>query len=151
RAQPEREGTSRPPARRSRAAGSPIHEPPRDGVAWLRDDRGRSRVRRAQGARCGERGLPRIPGYAPSRIPGGEFPPATGVTMRMLPILALLAAWTVGAEEPAHFHHLHLNSTDPAAAIDFYTARLESEKRKFAGIQDAVWAHGSWLLFTRVD
>src|SRR6266436_6039514 len=50
----------------------------------------------------------------------------------------------------AHFHHLHLNVTDPAAAIEFYTSKLESEKRKFAGAQDAVWAHNSWLLFTRV-
>jgi catechol 2,3-dioxygenase-like lactoylglutathione lyase family enzyme len=54
------------------------------------------------------------------------------------------------AQEPAHFHHLHLNSTDPKAAIDFYTARLPSEKRKF-GTQDALWADGSWLLFTKVD
>jgi catechol 2,3-dioxygenase-like lactoylglutathione lyase family enzyme len=50
----------------------------------------------------------------------------------------------------AHFHHLHLNVTDPQAAISFYTAKLESEKRKFAGAMDAVWAHNSWLLFTKV-
>ena len=52
--------------------------------------------------------------------------------------------------QPAHFHHLHLNSTDPSAAIDFYSTKLESEKRKFAGVQDAVWAHNVWLLFTKV-
>jgi|SRR5947209_12879193 len=51
----------------------------------------------------------------------------------------------------AHFHHLHLNSTDPAAAVEFYTTKLESEKRKFAGVEDAVWAHNSWLLFTKVS
>jgi hypothetical protein len=51
----------------------------------------------------------------------------------------------------AHFHHVHLNSTDPQAAIDFYTSKLESEKRKFAASQDAVWAHQAWLLFTKVD
>ena len=63
----------------------------------------------------------------------------------------LLAALPALAQQPAHFHHLHLNTTDPKAAIDFYTARLESEKRKFLDGQDAVWAHGAWLLFTRVD
>ena len=51
----------------------------------------------------------------------------------------------------AHFHHLHLNSTDPAAAIEFYTSKLEAEKRKFGGAVDAVWANHSWLLFTKVD
>src|SRR5437773_5750725 len=50
----------------------------------------------------------------------------------------------------AHFQHLHLNVTDPQAAIAFYTSKLESEKRKFAGAVDAVWAHKSWLLFTKV-
>jgi catechol 2,3-dioxygenase-like lactoylglutathione lyase family enzyme len=51
----------------------------------------------------------------------------------------------------AHFHHLHLNTTDPQAAISFYTAKLESEKRKFAGAMDAVWSHKSWLLFTKIN
>lgn len=51
----------------------------------------------------------------------------------------------------AHFHHLHLNSTDPAAGIEFYTSRFDCEKARFAGSMDAVWAQKSWLLFTRVD
>ena len=51
----------------------------------------------------------------------------------------------------AHFHHLHLNSTDPAAAIKFYTSTLPSELRKFADADDAVFAHQSWLLFTKVS
>lgn len=51
----------------------------------------------------------------------------------------------------AHFHHVHLNSADPAAAIGFYTTRLESEKRKFAGVLDAVWSHNVWILFTKVS
>jgi catechol 2,3-dioxygenase-like lactoylglutathione lyase family enzyme len=54
------------------------------------------------------------------------------------------------AQPLAHFHHLHLNVTDPQAAIAFYTSKLESEKRKFAGAMDAVWAHKAWLLFTKV-
>lgn len=50
----------------------------------------------------------------------------------------------------ARFHHLHLNSTDPAAAIDFYTTKFDCEKARFAGLVDAVLAQKSWLLFTRV-
>ena len=52
---------------------------------------------------------------------------------------------------PAHFHHLHLNTTDPAAAIDFYTSKFDSEKGRFAGLMDAVWAQKSWMLFTKVS
>lgn len=56
------------------------------------------------------------------------------------------------AEFPeAHFHHLHLNTTDPKAAIDFYTSRFDCERAKFAGVMDAVWAERSWLLFTKVN
>jgi catechol 2,3-dioxygenase-like lactoylglutathione lyase family enzyme len=55
------------------------------------------------------------------------------------------------AQPLAHFHHLHLNATDPEAAIGFYTAKLESEKRKFAGAVDGVWSHKSWLLFSKVN
>lgn len=52
---------------------------------------------------------------------------------------------------PAHFHHLHLNTTDPAAAIDFYTSKFDSEKARFAGLLDGVWAQKSWMLFTKVS
>src|SRR6266851_1071390 len=45
----------------------------------------------------------------------------------------------------AHFHHLHLNTTDPAAAIAFYTSKFDSEKARFAGLMDAVWAQKSWM------
>ncbi len=50
----------------------------------------------------------------------------------------------------AHFHHLHLNTTDPQAAIDFYTSRFDSEKAKFAGLVDGVWTQKSWILFSKV-
>ncbi|HSB11757.1 MAG TPA: VOC family protein [Blastocatellia bacterium] len=50
----------------------------------------------------------------------------------------------------AHFHHLHLNATDPAAAINFYTSKFDCEKGRFAGVLDAVWAQKSWLLFSKV-
>lgn len=51
----------------------------------------------------------------------------------------------------SHFHHLHLNTTNPPAAIDFYTSKFDSEKARFAGVVDGVWAQKSWLLFTKVN
>jgi catechol 2,3-dioxygenase-like lactoylglutathione lyase family enzyme len=51
----------------------------------------------------------------------------------------------------AHFHHLHLNTQDPAAAIAFYTSKFDCEKGKFIGLTDAVWAQKSWLLFNKVQ
>ncbi len=51
----------------------------------------------------------------------------------------------------AHFHHLHLNTPDPKAAIDFYTSKFDCEKAKFAGLVDGVWSQKSWMLFTKVS
>src|SRR5260370_702243 len=75
-------------------------------------------------------------------------------TRRPIAGLFLAAAWICRAQpappQLAHFHHVHLNTTDPAAAITFYTSKFDSEKASFAGLQDAVWAQKSWLLFTKV-
>jgi len=55
-----------------------------------------------------------------------------------------------GQEPPkAHFHHIHLNSADPAAAMNFYTAKFDCEKAKFQGRTDALWTQKSWILFTK--
>ena len=61
----------------------------------------------------------------------------------------LLFAGLVAAQQ-VHFHHLHFNSVDPAAAIEFYTTHFNGEKAKFDG-QDAVWTGKSWLLFNKVS
>ena len=50
----------------------------------------------------------------------------------------------------AHFHHLHLNATDPKADIEFYTTKFDAEKASFKGLTDAVWAQKSWILFNKV-
>lgn len=80
--------------------------------------------------------------------------------MRNVPIsLLLLAAplCTYAQAQPtapsaaAHFHHVHLNATDPANAILFYTSKFKARKESFAGLADAVWTGDSWLLFTKVD
>ena len=69
-------------------------------------------------------------------------------------VVRSLAVPVQATQQPApiaHFHHLHLNSTDPAAAIDFYTSKFDCEKARFAGLLDGVWAQKSWLLFTKVS
>jgi catechol 2,3-dioxygenase-like lactoylglutathione lyase family enzyme len=70
--------------------------------------------------------------------------------MRAFAVLLLLAL-PLGANAQAHFHHVHLNATDPASAIGFYTSRFKARKESFAGLGDAVWTGDSWLLFTKVD
>ena len=52
--------------------------------------------------------------------------------------LFLLTAAAFPAAAQTHFHHVHLNSTDPRAAIEFYTTHLSGEKASFDGA-DAVW------------
>lgn len=44
---------------------------------------------------------------------------------------------------------MHLNSVDPAAAIDFYASKFKARKERFAGLADAIWTGDSWLLFTK--
>ena len=76
--------------------------------------------------------------------------------LRVFSMCAVAVFWMCRAQEPAtpalaHFHHVHLSSSDPAAAIAFYTSKFDSEKAKFAGLVDGVWAQKSWLLFTKVN
>lgn len=79
--------------------------------------------------------------------------------MKTVVILSLLActaalAQTTPAEQMrplAHFHHVHLNATDPAAAILFYTSKFKARKESYAGLGDAIWTGDSWVLFTKVD
>jgi catechol 2,3-dioxygenase-like lactoylglutathione lyase family enzyme len=51
----------------------------------------------------------------------------------------------------AHFHHVHLNTTNPDAAIEFYTRHFNSEKAEFGGNLNAVRTQKSWLVFNKVD
>ena len=69
--------------------------------------------------------------------------------LRVLLSLFLLSAFASSSAAQAHFHHVHLNSTDPRAAIEFYTTHLSGERAIFDGA-DAVWTQASWLLFNKV-
>lgn len=82
--------------------------------------------------------------------------------MRILGYLFILAVLGLGffliaqdaAAPPAplaHWHHIHLNSTDPPKALDFYPAKFAAERAKFMGERDAVWTQKSWLFVNKVD
>ena len=49
------------------------------------------------------------------------------------------------------FHHVHLNSTDPAKAIDFYTSTFDVAKKSPLAGFDAVQSEQIYLLFDRVN
>src|SRR5262245_663166 len=51
----------------------------------------------------------------------------------------------------SHFHHLHLNGTDPQSAIKFYTSKFDCEQARLGGAIDAVWAQKSWILINKVQ
>lgn len=78
------------------------------------------------------------------------------LTIRLVALLAC-AFLPVGAQTqesklpPPGFHHLHLNSANPDAAIDFYTKRFPSTvKSSFAGLP-ALKAGKVYVLFTKVS
>src|SRR5262252_7630184 len=74
-------------------------------------------------------------------------------------ILAVASAigLRTGAQSPVTlptpaFHHLHLNSVNPDAAIDFYTKAFPStSKATFAGKSALKSPNNVWVLFNKVD
>jgi catechol 2,3-dioxygenase-like lactoylglutathione lyase family enzyme len=68
---------------------------------------------------------------------------------RLVAIFALTCGAFAQTVADAHFHHLHLNATDPQADIDFYTTKFDAEKASFKGVAAAVWAQKSWMLFQK--
>lgn len=53
-------------------------------------------------------------------------------------------------DDVAHFHHLHLNSTNPRAVIDFYTKLLGATEVKYRGKADALFTERSFILIRDV-
>src|SRR5436190_16621226 len=52
--------------------------------------------------------------------------------------------------EGAHWHHLHINATDPDRSIEFYTTHFSAKEATFADGKSAVWTQRSWILFNKV-
>ncbi len=53
--------------------------------------------------------------------------------------------------EPARFHHVQLNVTDPAKSIQFYRRVFGAVPIKFRGVSDALFTERSFILLNKVD
>jgi len=73
----------------------------------------------------------------------------TSLRLCVLCVFALNPFTYVEAQQLAHFHHLHLNTTDPAQAIKFYTSKFDCQETKFLD-EPAVRDQQAWLLFNKV-
>lgn len=51
----------------------------------------------------------------------------------------------------AHFHHVHLNVTDPEKTRRFYEFMFGAVPLKFRGVADALYTERSFILFNQVD
>jgi glyoxalase/bleomycin resistance protein/dioxygenase superfamily protein len=75
----------------------------------------------------------------------------TATVVVALGAAALIHAQEAVKVEPLHFHHVHLNSVNPAAAAEYYTRPFtqSATKTKVHGF-DAVKTGNVYLLFTKV-
>lgn len=53
--------------------------------------------------------------------------------------------------EPAHFHHVHLNVTDPARSIEFYTKIFGAIRTQYANTLEALFTERSFILLNHVE
>src|SRR5438128_2659189 len=53
-------------------------------------------------------------------------------------------------QEVAHFHHVHLNVTNPAETMRFYQRVFGAVPVKFMGKTDALFTERSFILMTKV-
>jgi catechol 2,3-dioxygenase-like lactoylglutathione lyase family enzyme len=77
-----------------------------------------------------------------------------------LALVLVVCAWTfprqstvASPQEPAAvtaFHHVHLNSPDPAKAIEFYTRTFDVTKKTLLAGFDGIQSENMYLLFDRV-
>jgi len=69
-----------------------------------------------------------------------------------LPAFGLLLAGssTVRAAEPAHFHHVHLNVTDPAATADYYSRFHGALPIRYRDLSDALFTETAFILLDEV-
>ncbi len=72
----------------------------------------------------------------------------------LIPIVLLAwptaRGWSRDQPAPAAFHHVHLNSLDPQAAIGFYTKTFDVTKRTAVAGLDGVQSEKMYLLFNKV-
>lgn len=72
------------------------------------------------------------------------------VATSALALTSFVAFAQTAAPSASHWHHVHINATDPARSVEFYTSKFDCEKARYQDKADAVWAQKSWLLFDKV-
>jgi catechol 2,3-dioxygenase-like lactoylglutathione lyase family enzyme len=77
---------------------------------------------------------------------------ARAASLALLSVVAVVRAQEPAKVEPLHFHHMHLNSMDPAAAAAYYPKpfALSATKTTFNGFE-AVKTGNLYILFTKVS
>src|SRR4249919_1484115 len=55
-----------------------------------------------------------------------------------------------GGPTPAHFHHVHVNSTDPAKTQEFYEKTFGAQPVKFKDRTDALFTSRGFILISKV-
>jgi catechol 2,3-dioxygenase-like lactoylglutathione lyase family enzyme len=68
---------------------------------------------------------------------------------KLMLIVVIVLTVPTGLPAQTRFHHLHLNTTDTAQALKFYTSKFDCEETTFLK-EPAVWTQQSWLLFNQV-
>jgi catechol 2,3-dioxygenase-like lactoylglutathione lyase family enzyme len=66
-------------------------------------------------------------------------------------VLAPAARAAAEEAQPARFHHVHLNVTDPKKSIQFYGRVFGATPTKYNGVADALFTERSFILLNKVD
>ena len=72
---------------------------------------------------------------------------------RLLFLIAAAILVTMGQQppsQPARFHHIHLNSVNPGASLNFYSTRFNGTRERL-GNAEAIRATHLWLLFDKAE
>jgi catechol 2,3-dioxygenase-like lactoylglutathione lyase family enzyme len=87
--------------------------------------------------------------FAASMLAGAVLA-GLGIAQAQTPSVTPRAPAVRPVVEGAHWHHLHLNATDPDRSIEFYTTHFSAKEATFADGKSAVWTQRSWILFNKV-
>ena len=71
----------------------------------------------------------------------------------VITVVLLVPRVTLQAQRPTpevHFHHVHLNVTDPRATIAFYQKFFGATEVRYRGLSDGLFTEKSFILLTRV-
>ena len=76
--------------------------------------------------------------------------PLAAACLLQLALQAATAAPPPPQVPAAHFHHVHLNVTDPKATIAFYKKFFGANEVRYRGLSDALFSEKSFILLTKV-